>query len=779
MKKFLASLLVLVMAIALVPQGLFTIDVWANSNECTSDHTYDNSLDTACNTCGHTRTFDEFPIVGISAEMKPIIEKTGGYTSTDPNGNEWYRYMPTAATIALTMADGLTFSGANWEIYDLTGSYPQFSYFQNYTNPWGVGEHTVELWLGNITGEATVTIIENPIRAITAEPITVVEGTCGNSWSYESDGKLQAWFEYDIYNHKLTLDMKDGTTYTGSWDDIYATYGVSPSYSDDQSYDNPWGVGTHVITVSIGEATGTVPLIITESPIASISAAPISIYEDIYEYSRIIAGRGLGPQNAYYYYDEIIPIMVTYKNGTSITGTREEIYHATGIELACFDNQNSSPWEPGPHKATVSLGHLSCEVDITLAPNPVESIELVDIPKTEFADGEQFDLSGSVLRVHFHDGTSEDISIPNFNYMDSVYYYCNKLQAAGCLFTNINVNGEPVYSLSYLGKNTDEYSYSKTDHSIQSVSAVEENKNLFITITYDDNTLITLQALRFIPRMGDSCSCGNHAIMYGDLYTDKGVYFAGFIPGCDGSLCVEIDYVPSNALPDGSAWFNMYNDKYISSGGANFALLVILLDHYNGKITAENIDNIITYTGTFEDVALKDGGFFDGQSLREAIMKVFAVDSVDLSLSTLYDSKNDRYPATGFGGEAGIHFTPSLVYENGYWEMCYPTGTDHINSYIHYDDDGRILHFSYREPVVSYGDASGDSVIDSRDLVLIRKFMANFDYDTNTSTVEVAGGADTNGDGGIDARDLVLLRQYFANYDYDSGSSSVVLGPQN
>jgi len=70
-------------------------------------------------------------------------------------------------------------------------------------------------------------------------------------------------------------------------------------------------------------------------------------------------------------------------------------------------------------------------------------------------------------------------------------------------------------------------------------------------------------------------------------------------------------------------------------------------------------------------------------------------------------------------------------------------------------------------------------MIDSRDLVLIRKFMANFDYDTNTSTVEVAGGADTNGDGGIDARDLVLLRQYFANYDYDSGSSSVVLGPQN
>ncbi len=77
-----------------------------------------------------------------------------------------------------------------------------------------------------------------------------------------------------------------------------------------------------------------------------------------------------------------------------------------------------------------------------------------------------------------------------------------------------------------------------------------------------------------------------------------------------------------------------------------------------------------------------------------------------------------------------------------------------------------------------YGDANGDAKIDMKDVVLLRKYMANYDYDTETSTESVGLGADANGDGKIDMKDVVLLRKYMANYDYDTGSSSVVLGPQ-
>lgn len=77
-----------------------------------------------------------------------------------------------------------------------------------------------------------------------------------------------------------------------------------------------------------------------------------------------------------------------------------------------------------------------------------------------------------------------------------------------------------------------------------------------------------------------------------------------------------------------------------------------------------------------------------------------------------------------------------------------------------------------------YGDANGDGEINMKDVVLLRKYMANFDYDTGTSTVAIELGADANGDGQVNMKDVVLLRKYMANFDYDTGTSSVVLGPQ-
>ena len=82
------------------------------------------------------------------------------------------------------------------------------------------------------------------------------------------------------------------------------------------------------------------------------------------------------------------------------------------------------------------------------------------------------------------------------------------------------------------------------------------------------------------------------------------------------------------------------------------------------------------------------------------------------------------------------------------------------------------------EKVVIYGDVNGDGVVNGLDVMLIRKYMVNYDYDTELSTVEVQAGADANGDGTVDGLDVSLLRKYIANYDYDAGFSTVVLGPQ-
>jgi len=78
-----------------------------------------------------------------------------------------------------------------------------------------------------------------------------------------------------------------------------------------------------------------------------------------------------------------------------------------------------------------------------------------------------------------------------------------------------------------------------------------------------------------------------------------------------------------------------------------------------------------------------------------------------------------------------------------------------------------------------YGDVNGDGEVLSTDVLMLRKYIANLDYDTGVSTIEVKPGADVNGDGEILSTDVLMLRKYIANLDYDTGESTIVLGPRN
>lgn len=56
------------------------------------------------------------------------------------------------------------------------------------------------------------------------------------------------------------------------------------------------------------------------------------------------------------------------------------------------------------------------------------------------------------------------------------------------------------------------------------------------------------------------------------------------------------------------------------------------------------------------------------------------------------------------------------------------------------------------------------------DIIILRNAIASDNGN------EASEGADANGDGQIDSRDIILLSQYLANYNYDAGESSVILG---
>ena len=120
----------------------------------------------------------------------------------------------------------------------------------------------------------------------------------------------------------------------------------------------------------------------------------------------------------------------------------------------------------------------------------------------------------------------------------------------------------------------------------------------------------------------------------------------------------------------------------------------------------------------------------------------------------------------------------SAVTKGAYWDTNAGANTSKgtysfINvSYVLDDDDDDDDNDD-----IFYGDANGDGFVDNKDLVRIKKYLAAYDYDTNTSSEAVSAGADANGDGFVDNKDLVRLKKYLAAYDYDTGTSDVVLGP--
>ena len=69
------------------------------------------------------------------------------------------------------------------------------------------------------------------------------------------------------------------------------------------------------------------------------------------------------------------------------------------------------------------------------------------------------------------------------------------------------------------------------------------------------------------------------------------------------------------------------------------------------------------------------------------------------------------------------------------------------------------------------GDVNGDGgKITSTDVVALRTAIAA------GATQDLGNGADVDGNGIVNSNDLIVIRQYLANYDYDAGESSIVLG---
>lgn len=370
-----------------------------------SDQDYDTPWTVGTNTaivstlgfsCEFIITITESPVDSIIVEDITTLQGIGGYwTYHNEDGgvaHKYFLYNLYPERITINLKDGTKVSGTYDELWEM-GYYFQFSSDQSYYNQWGVGTHTATATLMGCTAEYNVTITASPIESISVKPVNIVKETNG-SWytdTYEQDGEIveRSFFRYEVSPQEVTITYTDGRVVTCKYEDIYYNTGYHPSYESDQGYDNPWYVGAHTATMTIMGAIAEYTVNILDTPIQSIEIEPIETIE----------GTGgnwhshsfdNGSEEILYYCYNVEPqnIKITYKDGTVLEGTLNDIYDATGIFPNYYSDQNyDNIWGAGSYTATFEMQGFTTEYTINVIETPVASIEVEPLKYIEGTNG--------------------------------------------------------------------------------------------------------------------------------------------------------------------------------------------------------------------------------------------------------------------------------------------------------------------------------------------------------------------------------------------------------
>lgn len=65
----------------------------------------------------------------------------------------------------------------------------------------------------------------------------------------------------------------------------------------------------------------------------------------------------------------------------------------------------------GPAKALVKYDKYTVEYDVKIVAASVESIEMLKVPKTDYIEGQDLDVTGGTLKVHMNNGTEKTVNI--------------------------------------------------------------------------------------------------------------------------------------------------------------------------------------------------------------------------------------------------------------------------------------------------------------------------------------------------------------------------------
>lgn len=215
----------------------------------------------------------------------------------------------------------------------------------------GTGKRTATLEFYGHRDEFDVNVIENPIEKVSAVTTKPIIANWRQYPSLTLDGGMV-----------LTVEYKDGTKVTGSPEEML---NIFYDYPTDYTYGHEFVIGTNVAEVEFLGAFFDVEFELVEDP------NPIVDLEVKVKEGAVLYESTNTTGEAWYEYGHILDVTLTFKDGSTLTGTVEEVNQK--LEDINIREVYPEPVEMtgvGEYTATVWYENIAKEVTIKIVENP-------------------------------------------------------------------------------------------------------------------------------------------------------------------------------------------------------------------------------------------------------------------------------------------------------------------------------------------------------------------------------------------------------------------------
>ena len=389
--------------------------------------------------CTFTALFNviDTPIESITVD--PITFYEGNFTSTvtywDNDLNEYVTYsrfeIKNQCIYTVFFKDGTSqqIVAHNFEYGGVSYDYNVVD-DQSRTNVWGVGEHTATLTLLGVSAPVKVTVLQSPVKSVTAQRYRMLENSHIHTDFYRDDQGNE--IPYNVYDSdyrgaNIVITYQDGTTengviyngaqYDGKW--------YSIDTIDDQNFDNRWGVGVHYVRCSVIGYEFTLEVEIVECPVERVEIDDVVIIENTHiDYSAYYDdATDEWIEYPYYDYVDSCSLTVYFKDGTSAEMVNGRSVRYDGMDLffeRIDDQDENNRWGVGGHRARGRIGGYEFEFDVIIKQDNIASISVSDttVPYARF--DEYYKMKKWLLSQIGFSVTAVDGSVYTGNLYDGV-----------------------------------------------------------------------------------------------------------------------------------------------------------------------------------------------------------------------------------------------------------------------------------------------------------------------------------------------------------------------